>query len=120
MIIKNFFDPFIIEWLALIIGTIGTILWSIGWNQLTVSILWLLSSLLWIVFALSNEHYALTARDMLGVFLYIIGIKTYWKNKKIEDFEKLKIKEEKCIICKGIGLHQLSGPGTSTCSCNKK
>lgn len=73
----------ILEWTALGIGTIGTVLWSLGKNQLLVSILWMVSSLLWIVFSFSNDHYALTARDILGVSLYAMGIHTYWKNKKV-------------------------------------
>ena len=71
----------ILEYLALFVGPAGTILWSLGKNQLIVSILWMISALLWIIFAFSNKHYGLTARDLIGVVLYAIGIYTYWKNK---------------------------------------
>ena len=72
---------FILEWTALIVGTTGTIMWALGKNQLITSFLWLISAILWIIFAIKNEHYGLTARDLLGVILYIIGIHTYWKKK---------------------------------------
>jgi hypothetical protein len=73
----------IIEWTALVIGICGTVLWSLGKNQFAVSLLWMISAILWIVFAVMNEHYGLIFRDFIGVILYAIGIKTYWlKSKK--------------------------------------
>lgn len=72
----------ILEWSALIIGTTGTILWALGKNQLIVSVLWLISAILWIFFALINQHYGLGIRDFVGVILYLIGIKTYYKKIK--------------------------------------
>ncbi len=70
-----------IEWVALGVGTLGTVLWSLNKSQFTVSILWLISSLLWIWFAQLNGHYGLTARDGLGVVMYLVGIWTYYKNR---------------------------------------
>ena len=32
--------------------------------------------------AFYNGHYGLTARDLLGVILYAVGIRTYWLRKK--------------------------------------
>lgn len=74
----------ILEWSALIIGTFGTILWALGKNQLLVSVLWLISAILWIFFAFINQHYGLGIRDFVGVILYLIGIRTYYKTLKIK------------------------------------
>jgi hypothetical protein len=73
----------LLEYGALAIGTVGSVLWSLGNNQLLVSILWMISAMLWIVFALSNEHYGLSARDCLGVLIYAMGIRTYWNGRKV-------------------------------------
>ena len=73
---------FLIEWGAFAVGTVGTLLWSLGKNQLLVSVLWMFSAILWVVFAFYNGHYGLTARDLLGVILYAVGIRTYWLRKK--------------------------------------
>lgn len=87
------------EWAALIIGTLGTILWSFGKSQLTVSILWILSSMLWIVFAWVNGHYGLTARDTLSVIPYAIGVRTYWRSVKNEAvLSELDQAQQKCNI----------------------
>jgi hypothetical protein len=72
----------LLEWTALSIGTVGTIMWSLNKNQLVVSSLWLVSSLMWIVFAQFNGHYGLTVRDALGVFMYATGIWTYTKAQR--------------------------------------
>lgn len=72
----------ILEYSALTIGTIGTLLWALGKNQFLVSILWMVSALLWIAFSLLHQHYGLTIRDVIGVTLYSVGIHTYWKNSK--------------------------------------
>lgn len=117
-------EPIVIEWTALSVGTAGTVLWALGKNQLSVSVLWMLSSILWIVFALTNGHYGLTARDMLGILLYAVGIRTYWISRRKETetpkhIEVLHAPDSVCRICGGAGVHQLSGPGTSLCSCTK-
>lgn len=113
----------ILEYSALAVGTVGTLLWSLGKNQLIVSILWMISAMLWIAFALSNEHYGLTARDGLGVLLYAMGISTYWKERKVQFVETVikVVKQEPshCAVCNGKGVHQLSGPGTSICVCRR-
>ncbi len=83
MIYMNSNALIFLEWSALTIGTFGTILWALGKNQLIISILWLISAILWIFFSLINEHYGLGVRDAVGVILYIIGIKTYWKTAKM-------------------------------------
>ncbi len=74
----------VIEWVALIVGTTGTVIWSLGKNQLIVSVCWLVSSLLWIWFAILNGHDGLTMRDSIGVIMYLIGIRTYLKKTKTE------------------------------------
>lgn len=123
-------DPKVIEWVALCIGTAGTILWSLGKNQLVVSLLWLFSAILWIAFAWKNGHYALTVRDILGIVLYAIGIQTYSRAKnKIEKEDPIKefslpltierTPHPDCGYCKGAGVHQLNGPETSISSCVK-
>ena len=124
------FQPTIIEWAAFLVGTTGTILWALGKNQLTVSVLWMISSVLWIIFALGNEHYALTSRDLLGILLYSVGIKTYWKTKNKEKIEKesvqSKIDEIKngassllCDFCKNENVEQSKDKNIFTCSCIK-
>lgn len=63
-----------LDWLALSMGTIGTILWAhngrgakyaAGW--------WLASSLLWMAFAYLKGLPALGTRDLLSVLLYLYG-----------------------------------------------
>lgn len=83
-------NPVILEYSALTIGTIGTLLWALGKNQLIVSILWMTSALLWIAFALLHQHYGLTLRDLIGVILYSVGIYTYWKNSKTKMLVSIK------------------------------
>lgn len=119
-----------LEWTALGIGTAGTILWSLGKNQLAVSLLWMVSSLLWIAFALTNDHYGLTARDVLGLVLYGIGIRTYWleqratvtgksgdESPRAQSSVTQRTPDPSCPVCHGAGVHTSSGPGTTTCAC---
>lgn len=71
----------ILEWTAFAIGTLGTVLWAGGYTLRGRRIegwLWLVSSLLWIWFAVVHTHNGLAARDLIGLSLYIAGIvKTY-------------------------------------------
>ena len=76
----------ILEYSALIIGTLGTILWAMGKSQILVSILWLVSALIWIGFSLLNGHDGLAIRDVFGVLMYSIGIRTYLKQN--QEFKK--------------------------------
>lgn len=68
-----------LEWLALAIGTVCTAMWALNKHQLMVSLLWICSSLLWILFAYFNGHHGLAARDILGLLIYAIGVGTYTK-----------------------------------------
>lgn len=66
-----------LEWGAFILGTIGTVCWAKGATYKNKPIegwFWLFSGLLWIIFALSQKHFGLALRDVLGVILYIFGI----------------------------------------------
>lgn len=66
-----------LEWTAFCIGTAGTVLWAIGFKWRGHPIegwLWLLSSLLWIWFAVVHTHSGLAARDLIGLSLYVAGI----------------------------------------------
>ncbi len=74
----------VIEWSALGFGTLGTFMWATNKNQLAVSLLWMASAILWIVFAYNNGHYGLTARDVIGLLMYGMGIRTYWKSRQKE------------------------------------
>ena len=69
-----------IEWTALALGTIGSILWSLGRSQFIVALLWMGSSLLWIGFAISNGHAGLTLRDVFGFGFALVGVRTHWQN----------------------------------------
>ena len=63
------------DWIALLIGTIGTALWAHnGKSARLAAPLWLASSLIWMVYAYINGLSALGARDFISVSLYGYGI----------------------------------------------
>lgn len=72
---------FFLEYSALITGLIGTALWAVKKRPLLVAIMWLVSSLMWIVFAQMNGHVGLTIRDVVGVALCLLAIKNYFKEQ---------------------------------------
>lgn len=63
-----------LDWLALAVGTIGTVLWAHNgaWAKYA-AFWWLASSLLWIGYAYLKGLPALGARDLISVTLYIYG-----------------------------------------------
>jgi hypothetical protein len=63
-----------LDWAALGVGTIGTILWAHNgkWAKYA-AIWWLASSILWIWYASLNNLAALGARDLISVSLYVYG-----------------------------------------------
>lgn len=118
----------IVEYTALGIGTLGTGLWALNKSQLGVSVLWLASAVLWIVFAQMNGHVGLAVRDVIGLCLYVIAIRTYLKLRPVSgkrsvtrpatvELSTYQDPDPNCPICKGRGTHQLRGPGTTGCGC---
>ena len=63
-----------LDWVALAVGTVGTILWAQNgrWAK-SAAVWWLGSSLLWMVFAWLKGLPALGARDCISVGLYVYG-----------------------------------------------
>jgi hypothetical protein len=63
-----------LDWLALLVGAVGSFLWAHnGPSAKYASVWWLFSSLLWVVFAWLNGLAALGVRDVLGVGLTLYG-----------------------------------------------
>ena len=63
-----------LDWLALVVGAIGSFLWAHnGQSAKYASVWWLLSSVLWIVFAWLHGLTALGMRDVLGVSTTLYG-----------------------------------------------
>jgi hypothetical protein len=63
-----------LDWLALVVGAIGSLLWAHnGQSAKYASVWWLLSSVLWVVFAWVHGLPALGARDALGVGSTLYG-----------------------------------------------
>lgn len=63
-----------LDWPALVVGTIGTILWAHnGRGAKYAAVWWLVSSLLWMLFAYGKGLPALGTRDLISVVLYLYG-----------------------------------------------
>jgi hypothetical protein len=119
----------VLEWSAFALGTIGTIFWAAGFKWGGRSIegwFWLGSSLLWILFASMNNHAGLAARDLLGVALYVFGIFKSFQPAVTTANVTVKAPAaplepiRNCPMCNGDGVHQLMGPGTTTCQCTMR
>lgn len=79
--------PDFLEWTAFGVGTVGTVLWAVGYKWKGKPVegwFWLVSALLWIAFAVRQGHSGLMARDLLGVALYVIGIFKVMRTKDPE------------------------------------
>jgi len=122
---------FWLEWSAFTVGTIGTLFWAKGARFKDKPVegwFWLISGILWIVFAVSKGHYGLALRDVLGVILYLIGLHRIYSaqnNSSLNNAELVvNLQHQRpspiCDICSGGGIHQLSGPGSTTCGCSQK
>lgn len=72
------------DYLALTVGTIGTILWAHNgkWTHYA-AIFWFISSILWIVFAYTHDLPALSIRDAISIVLYLYGAWRWIYNKKV-------------------------------------
>ena len=69
-------EPFAnhLDWLALLVGAVGSLLWAHnGRSAKYASVWWLFSSVLWVVFAWVHGLPALGARDALGVGSTLYG-----------------------------------------------
>lgn len=63
-----------LDWLALLVGTIGTVLWAHnGKLAKYAAVWWLVSSVLWMLFAYLKGLPALASRDLISVLLYLYG-----------------------------------------------
>lgn len=71
------------EWGALVLGLIGSGLWSMNKARLAVALLWASSSLLWIVFAVMNGHDGLMLRDAVGFMICAMGVRTYARESRL-------------------------------------
>lgn len=63
-----------LDWLALFIGTIGTVLWAHNgrWAKYA-AVYWLASSVVWMAFAWLQGLPALGVRDAISTALYVYG-----------------------------------------------
>lgn len=70
-----------IDWLALALGTIGTVIWAHNgsWSRYA-AVLWLASSILWLIYAWLNGLPALGGRDAISIALYVYGGYRWLKN----------------------------------------
>lgn len=63
-----------LDWVALCIGTLGTVLWAHnGKSASYAGVLWFVSAMIWIAYAYLNRLPALGSRDIINVLLYIYG-----------------------------------------------
>jgi uncharacterized membrane protein YfcA len=74
-----------LDWLALFLGAVGSVLWAHNgrWAKYA-SVWWLVSSLLWIVFAWLHGLPALGLRDFLGVSIALYGCYRWLQPRKRE------------------------------------
>lgn len=72
LLIKGFLEY--CDYIALILGIVGTLVWAHNgrWVKYAAPF-WLVSSLLWMLFALHNDLTALGARDFISLLLYLYG-----------------------------------------------
>ena len=82
----------ILEWVAVAFGTFGTIMWAAKSKfSKYCGIVWLIGSVLWVLFALKNKHYGLVVNNLVYIVLYACGI-YQWVFKKDNSCDK-NIKE---------------------------
>lgn len=63
-----------LDWVALAIGTTGTILWSQnGRFSKWAAVWWLVSSFFWVAFSWMHGLPALGLRDLISILLYVYG-----------------------------------------------
>ena len=63
-----------LDWLALAVGTVGTVLWTHnGRLAKYAAVWWLASSVLWVIYSWLKGLPALGARDFISVGLYLYG-----------------------------------------------
>jgi hypothetical protein len=63
-----------LDWIALGVGAVGSLLWAHnGRSARYAAVWWLVSSLMWVVFAWHSGLPALGARDVLGVGSTLYG-----------------------------------------------
>jgi hypothetical protein len=63
-----------LDWLALVVGAVGSLLWAHnGPSARYAAVWWLCSSLLWVAFAWLQGLAALGIRDLLGVAITLYG-----------------------------------------------
>lgn len=63
-----------LDWMAMVVGAVGTLLWAHnGRSARWAAAWWLTSSLLWLSFAWAKGLPALGARDLLSTTLYLYG-----------------------------------------------
>lgn len=114
-------SPAVVEWAAFSVGTVGTVLWAIGYKwrgKPLEAYFWLASSFLWIWFAVSFSHHGLMLRDLIGVSLYFLAI--YRIHTIKSERTVFQQQPHPCGVCGGAGTHTLSGPGVSSCSCVRR
>lgn len=77
------FESLSFDWIALIIGTIGTVLWAHNGNlSKYAAVLWFFSSIFWIAYAYFESQTALGFRDFISVLLYLYGAYRWLINPK--------------------------------------
>ena len=77
------------DWMALLIGAVGTILWAHnGKLSKYAALLWFFSSIFWVVYAYFESKAALGARDFISVLLYLYGAYRWSINPANDDNEK--------------------------------
>lgn len=73
----------VIEWIAVIVGMCGNLLWSTNSKYSKWSApLWFIGSLLWIWFAIYNKHAGLATSNVVSASVYFFGIWRWIFDKK--------------------------------------
>lgn len=72
-----------LDWLALLVGAVGSVLWAHnGRLARYAAVWWLVSSVLWVVFAWLNGLPALGVRDVVGVSVALYGCYRWLQPRK--------------------------------------
>jgi len=72
-----------LDWIALLVGAVGSLLWAHnGRSAKYASVWWLVSSLLWVAFAWARGLPALGLRDLVGVSVTLYGCYRWLQPRK--------------------------------------
>jgi len=105
----------LLEWSAVIMGTIGTIIWaSKSKYSKYCGIIWIVGSFLWVIFALRNKHFGLAINNLVYILLYSYGIYKWVVLKEVsQNYETALNLEEKEVALQPSSVQVLL-PSVST------